>query len=709
MSWKPGFSGKLRLRTAFVVPIVILIGVAVGSVGYISFRNGQRAIEDLSLQLRGELTDRMIHQLKNYVDTTFVINELNAKALQNGQIDPFTGLGEQQLWQQTKLFPYASGFYCASDRDGAFMSVGHLRKNKPLLVSQNNPQDRFFRNYYAIDDMGKRGAIVERLEKKYDPRLRPWYIKSKAAGQPVWSDIYLDFNTSLPTVTASTPVYSQPSNALLGVCAVDLFLPQEFSKFLQAFKLGKSGVAFVVDRQGLMVASSTKASLFIGSGDQTKRLSASDYSHPYVSGTAKFLSDRYNHDLSGNLSQIRSPEFLDIQIDGQRQFVQVVPFQDGRGLDWTIVLSIPAADFTERIDASNIYAIGLSFLALAIALLIGIVITRSITAPILKVAGVAREISEGDYNRRAESSAIIEIDTLAIAFNTMADRLENAIATLEEGVRERTTQLSQANQEILTLNQKLQSDNLRLSAEVNVARRIQHMILPKPEELHAIAGLEVAGFMEPAAEVGGDYYDIFQVDGTVTIGIGDVTGHGLESGILMLMTQTSVRTLAEMREHNAVAFLSTLNRTLYHNIKRMNSDKNLTLAILNYEDGHLSISGQHEEALIVRTSGAIERIDTIDLGFPVGLEPDISAFIDRQALYLEPGDGVVMYTDGITEAANPEHKLYGMERLCEVITSSWQSSAEEIIQAVITDVRRHVDTQKVYDDLTLLVLKRSEP
>src|SRR5205823_215691 len=118
--------------------------------------------------------------------------------------------------------------------------------------------------------------------------------------------------------------------------------------------------------------------------------------------------------------------------------------------------------------------------------------------------------------------------------------------------------------------------------------------------------------------VGGDYYDILHTDGVVTIGIGDVTGHSLDSGILMVMTQAAVRTLQEIRESDPVRCLDTLNHMLYRNVQRMRSDKNLTLALLTYVQGQVSISGQHEEALIVRHGGAIERIDTIDLGFPLG-------------------------------------------------------------------------------------------
>ncbi|WP_225896423.1 PP2C family protein-serine/threonine phosphatase [Amazonocrinis nigriterrae] len=234
------------------------------------------------------------------------------------------------------------------------------------------------------------------------------------------------------------------------------------------------------------------------------------------------------------------------------------------------------------------------------------------------------------------------------------------------------------------------------------------MILPKPEELEVIEGLDIAGFMEAADEVGGDYYDVLYTDGVVTLGIGDVTGHGLESGLLMLMTQTAVRLLREICESDSVRFLDTLNRTLYKNVQRMNSDKSLTLVILNYTQGEISISGQHEETIIVRNGGEIERIDTMDLGFPIALDDDIADFISSTTLELQPGDGVVLYTDGITEAKDINKNQYGIEQLCEIISQNWHQSASEIKDAVISDVRRHIGKQKVFDDITLLVFKRQQ-
>ncbi|HEY9301714.1 MAG TPA: GAF domain-containing protein, partial [Phormidium sp.] len=139
------------------------------------------------------------------------------------------------------------------------------------------------------------------------------------------------------------------------------------------------------------------------------------------------------------------------------------------------------------------------------------------------------------------------LEVVKILSSQAAISIENAqlYQTLEDKVKQRTAQLAQANEEISDLNDKLKAENIRLSAELEVTKRLQQMILPKQSEVDAIEGLEIAGFMEPADEVGGDYYDVLQHDGKVKISIGDVTGHGLESGVVMLMTQTAVRTLQE--------------------------------------------------------------------------------------------------------------------------------------------------------------------
>ena len=260
---------------------------------------------------------------------------------------------------------------------------------------------------------------------------------------------------------------------------------------------------------------------------------------------------------------------------------------------------------------------------------------------------------------------------------------------------------------------RLAIENERMKTEIEVTRRIQQMILPKEEELEQIPNLEIAGFMKAADEVGGDYYDVIEHDGRILIGIGDVTGHGLESGMLMLMAQAGIRTLLENEEQNAVKFLNSLNGMVYKNVQeRLEVDKNLTLSLLEYQpplegktEGVLRISGYHEDIIIVR-NGKLERIKTDDLGFNVGFADDIAEFVNQIQIPLNTGDVVVLYTDGITEAENKNRKEYGVKRLCEMVEQNWQQSAKEIKRIVIDDVWQYIGQHKVFDDITLLVFKQ---
>jgi serine phosphatase RsbU (regulator of sigma subunit) len=277
---------------------------------------------------------------------------------------------------------------------------------------------------------------------------------------------------------------------------------------------------------------------------------------------------------------------------------------------------------------------------------------------------------------------------------------------LESRVEQRTQDLKSANSEITYLNERLQEENLRMSSELDVTRRLQQMMLPLDEELETIKELDISGFMEPSNEVGGDYYDVLHHYGRVKIGIGDVTGHGLESGVLMIMAQTAVLTMSVLQEKDPIRVLKALNTVLYENVTRMNSDKNMTLLLIDYFKGQLSLVGQHEEVIVVRADGTVERIDTNDLGFPLGLEADISSFIMQAEINLNPEDIVVLYTDGITEAENPNRQFYGLERLCQLVQNHRQESAQLICEAIIQNLKNFIGLSRVYDDITLLVIKQ---
>ncbi len=300
---------------------------------------------------------------------------------------------------------------------------------------------------------------------------------------------------------------------------------------------------------------------------------------------------------------------------------------------------------------------------------------------------------------------------LPILLLTAKNRVADLVAGFEAGANDYLTKPIEKDELFARIKThlnllKLTTENIRLGAEIDVTRKLQQMLLPSDSELAAISGLEIAGFMEPASEVGGDYYDVQLHEGRVKIGIGDVTGHGLQSGVLMMMVQMAVRTLLKSGVTNPVQFLALLNRATYGNLQRMNSDKNMTLLLLDYHENTLLASGQHEEIIVARANGEVEIIDTIDLGFPIGLEEDIADFVAATEVHLSAGDVVVLYTDGITEAENTAKVQYGLERLVEVSRQHRHLSAPDIKQLIVSDVREHIGKQKVFDDITLLVLKQ---
>lgn len=269
-------------------------------------------------------------------------------------------------------------------------------------------------------------------------------------------------------------------------------------------------------------------------------------------------------------------------------------------------------------------------------------------------------------------------------------------------------ELDGMNADLAGMAERLKSENLRLGAELDVARRIQMMVLPQASNWDDLSGIDIAACMEPADEVGGDYFDVLVSDGTVKVGIGDVTGHGLESGVLMLMVQSVARALQEHGSLNPIDFLDILNRSIFKNVQRMGSDKHLTLAFLDVVGDEIHLSGQHESVIVIGADNSVEIVDTMDCGFPVGLEQDISSFLSIQRIAFTPGTVVVLYTDGITEARNEAGEMYGLDRLCETAVRARGEDADKIKQAIIASLRRFVGRQRIDDDVTLLVLKRAE-
>ncbi|MDJ0705665.1 MAG: response regulator [Leptolyngbyaceae cyanobacterium MO_188.B28] len=440
----------VSLRTLLTILFVFQIIGAVGLVGFLSFINGQRAVNHLAYQLRSELSYRIQQELQGYFETPHAINRLNADAFVQGVLDVVNAAtGETQLFQQMKIAPTIALVYCGAANRGEFFGVLRSPEDGSLQLSYGNKSNDHLRDYYGLDVRGNRTYRLYQASKRFDSRLRPWYNAALAAEGPAWSEVYLAFTTGLPNVTASLPVYDKTGNRVLGVCATDVVLPEEFRDFLKNLEIGKSGQAFVVDRSGQLISSSANEPLMIRRGEEIEFLRAIESQDSLVRGTAQYLLSYF-----GEFSRIQRSQQLDFNLEGKRQFLQVLPFSDGFGLDWLIVVVVPEDDFMAEINANTFTTLWLCLIALGLATALGMFTSRSISHPILRLSQASQAISGGKLDQKVTIKGVTELEVLARSFNTMAERLKasfNALEKtnedLENRVEERTIALKQAKEE----------------------------------------------------------------------------------------------------------------------------------------------------------------------------------------------------------------------------------------------------------------------
>jgi serine phosphatase RsbU (regulator of sigma subunit) len=246
------------------------------------------------------------------------------------------------------------------------------------------------------------------------------------------------------------------------------------------------------------------------------------------------------------------------------------------------------------------------------------------------------------------------------------------------------------------------ADQQKLEGEIAIARRLQTALAPRQ---HRVEGFEVAGGMSPAQEVGGDYYDVIATPGGAWLCIGDVTGHGLLSGLIMLMIQSMVTALVRAQPDAGPAeVLCGVNQGLVPNVReRLEEEEHATLVLLRVSsDGRVRFAGAHEELIVFRQrTGRVETVPTP--GMWVGITPDIAPGTQESELWLEPGDSLVLYTDGLLEARNASGTEFGIERLRELVQAHAPSGPEALHAALMKTALGWASIQQ--DDMTCLVVR----
>jgi sigma-B regulation protein RsbU (phosphoserine phosphatase) len=275
----------------------------------------------------------------------------------------------------------------------------------------------------------------------------------------------------------------------------------------------------------------------------------------------------------------------------------------------------------------------------------------------------------------------------------LQEELRRANEELEKRVEERTRELRQAQTRLLARQ--------RLQQEVELAMEIQQNLLP--HQVPDLSGYDFAATARPARYVSGDFYDFAGLSSdTCHIIVADIAGKGIPAALLSSTARTLFRAQAKHKTSPAV-ILNSVNRTLYEDLEHADTFITIFAARLDASYGRLSYANAgHTETIWWRD--AQQGSHTLGAtGMPLGI--DLAFPIEESEIVLRPGDIVLFYTDGITEAANAEGELFGLERLIELVAEHSHGASEELLQAIVGAVESFQAGAALSDDVTLVVLK----
>lgn len=436
-------SKRLPLYFVLVVPFLLQVFAAVGLTGWLSFRNGQKAVNQLAEQLI-EKNSRLVEQhLDEFLTTPQQVLKINLDAIELEQLSLQNhGRSGHYFWKQVTTFDDISyiGYALAN---GEFSGAGAFLKDQGITIDEISARTKGKNLTYTTDQAGNRSKIVKVYD-NWNPREEKWYKQPVEAGEATWGDAYIWANDPVVAVALSQPIYDTAKN-LKGVFLIELFL-DKVSDFLSNLKVSPSGKVFIIERNGTLVAHSIEQDPFVMKDGKAQPLNVLNSSDPMIRATAKHLQAQF-----GSFANIEASQELQFKFAGDLEFIKVTPLQNALGLDWLVVVTVPESDFMQQINANNRTTILLCFVALGVASGLGILTARWIARPIARLNWASQAIAAGDLDQAIEVSNIRELDGLAQSFNQMAGQLQQSFTALEktnealeQRVEERTTELREA-------------------------------------------------------------------------------------------------------------------------------------------------------------------------------------------------------------------------------------------------------------------------
>jgi sigma-B regulation protein RsbU (phosphoserine phosphatase) len=527
-----------------------------------------------------------------------------------------------------------------------------------------NPELYFFSPYCFQEKPGQTKLVFLGSE-DYDYFSMDWYRQPMELNKPTWSEPYFDKGGgNIVMATFSAPFYKNINGVrtFQGVVTADISLAW-LRKIVSSIKIYDTGYAFLISEKGYFVTHPNKQfimrenifSLSEAKGDK-KALRVAKY---MVRGGQGFVG--YQAYISGKKSWM---------------YYAAVP-----ATGWSLGVVFPEDELFASVTELARKVVLVSLVGFALLLVVIAFIARTIIKPVRYLATTTEEIAHGNLDiELPEPTSNDEIAALTHSFIEMKSALKNYIANLAETAAAKE----------------------RIESELKIARAIQMSFLPKrfppfPQK----NAFEIFADLEPAKEIGGDFYDFFLLDEEqLFFTIGDVSGKGIPAALFMAVTKTLIKGVA-----GSNAELSEVVRRV--NLELCLDNEAMMFAtvfcgILNFSSGQLRYTNAgHLPPLLVRFPNDPQ---WLPMHHGIALGVDEEASYQTQTAMLQPGDSIVLYTDGVTEAMNGAYQLYSSERLLATVRVNNMNSSEGCVHDIFNSVRTFASGMPQSDDITVLAL-----
>jgi len=449
---------KISLQWVMILPFVVQTVGIVGLVGYLSYQSGQQSVENLAKQLMGQIGDRTKQNLDHYLLFPKVVAQSDAVLLKQNRLDGYKLDGiQQQFVRQMSIFSQLSSISIANENSD-FLSVERPFVNN-LIIRKRDVTSSGDRNFYRyLADQDGQNLTLQETRNNYnphnDPPSNPWYSAAKNHPEGIWRigvTLSQGQNKPLLYMTRFLP-FHDATGKFQGVLGAGVYLTQ-IGDFLRSLSIGNNGQVFLMERSGLLVATSTgevpfdstaRPNLTENVAPQHRRLLTIQSQNPLTAATAKLLAKQ-----SFTLSQINQPQRLQLWVNDTQYFVEVTPLNGELNLLMVVVL--PVNDFMGEIQANLNRTLLLCGLALLASVASGVWTSRRISRSLSRLTQAAQSFAKSRMKQELPDTRIAEVELLTESFRQMINDLQaieqlylNYQQDLERVVAEKTKALTEA-------------------------------------------------------------------------------------------------------------------------------------------------------------------------------------------------------------------------------------------------------------------------